>query len=160
MRCASQQRKDFTSGVYEKGAIYFSGPKQRKAYKKKGTIYISEPKSPKGTIIRHGTIIRLLPVIPSRWRGHPHSKTRRSHNKSCRSSLARANSWMGAVLKVTVWADRVTPSGKINPRRLEALPRCLLFGSHCGASRSPVHTFWHRFVWRWRLRSAMTLRFG
>ena len=36
------------------------GAKTEEDLQQKSTIYISEPKSPKATIIRHGTIIRLL----------------------------------------------------------------------------------------------------
>ena len=39
---------------------FIFGAKTQEDIKQKGTIYISEPKTPKGTIIRHGTIIKLL----------------------------------------------------------------------------------------------------
>ena len=41
--------------------LYF-GAKTTKDIQQKDTIYILEPKPPKATIIRHGTIIRLLLV--------------------------------------------------------------------------------------------------
>ena len=39
------------------------GAKKEEDLQQKGTIYISEQKSPKGTITRHGTIIRILLVL-------------------------------------------------------------------------------------------------
>ena len=54
----SQNKRGPTTKVHD----VFLGAKTEEDLQQEGTIYISEPKFPKGTIIRHDTIIRLLLV--------------------------------------------------------------------------------------------------
>ena len=66
---STTKKYDLYSGRSWKGYDLFFGAKTNEDLQQKSTVYISEAKTPKGTIIRHGTIVRLLLVlIPSKKR--------------------------------------------------------------------------------------------